>query len=213
MEQLAYERPREKLQIRGAAYLTTSELIQIIIGSGSMYVSGARLAKQVERLFAGSDWSPKDLKSIKGIGLAKSSQIIAAIELGRRITLSNKAAQAEVRERISPERIMLAMGKMRKLAVHVYFFSGSKEEVMENTYPIVKSEVLSLCVQRIVKDALEIGARSIVVAIGCRRDSLNITTTELSLIKQLHDATELISIALTTVYRANATTAERWSDL
>lgn len=82
MEQLAYQRPREKLQTRGVAYLTDVELIQIIVGSGSMYVSGARLAKRIDRHLKAHDSSVKTLQSIQGVGSAKASQIISAIELG-----------------------------------------------------------------------------------------------------------------------------------
>lgn len=213
MEQLAYERPREKLQTRGAAYVTTTELVQIIIGSGSMYVSGARLAKQATRLIENNEFSFAELCSIKGIGSAKASQLVAAIELGRRIALANKIARSKTNVLIPPERITRAIGTMRKLGIHIYFFDGSHKEVFEKSYSVCNNETLSVCVQRIAKDALEVSARSLIAAIGSKRDSLVVTTTELSLIKQLRDTAELISIIITAVYRANATVAQRWSDI
>lgn len=88
-------RPREKLIARGAAALDTSELLAIIIRSGTRACNAQELGRRVLELYG------NDLKSLygakiselisndelKGIGAAKACQILAAIELGRRIFL------------------------------------------------------------------------------------------------------------------------------
>jgi DNA repair protein RadC len=83
------DRPREKLLAKGAAALSNSELLAILINNGSKNKSAVELAKEILKL--GNDnlnelgkLSLNDFKKVKGIGEAKSIIITAALELGRR---------------------------------------------------------------------------------------------------------------------------------
>jgi DNA repair protein RadC len=83
------DRPREKLLNKGAAALSNSELLAILILNGNKEKSAVELAQDVLRL--GKDnlnelgkLSIKELIKIKGIGEAKAVAIAAALELGRR---------------------------------------------------------------------------------------------------------------------------------
>jgi len=83
------DRPREKLASKGRAALSNSELIAILLGSGSRDETAVSLA---QRLLSTVD---NDLNSLgkleleefmtfKGIGPAKAVTLIASLELGRR---------------------------------------------------------------------------------------------------------------------------------
>ena len=83
------DRPREKLLSKGSASLSDSELLAILISTGSREKSAIELAKDILKI--GKDnlnelgkLTVKDLMSIKGIGEAKAITITAALELGRR---------------------------------------------------------------------------------------------------------------------------------
>lgn len=83
------DRPREKLRAKGAATLSDSELVAILLHHGTREKSAVELAKDVLRL--GKDnlgelgkITVKELTRIKGIGEAKAITIVAALELGRR---------------------------------------------------------------------------------------------------------------------------------
>jgi DNA repair protein RadC len=84
------DRPREKMVQKGAAALTDSELLAILIGSGSRNESAVDLAK---RIMSACQHNINELarKSIvdlcrdfKGIGEAKAISIAASLELGKR---------------------------------------------------------------------------------------------------------------------------------
>lgn len=208
MEQLAYERPREKLQNRGSTYLTTVELIQIIIGYGSAQVSAARLAKQVDTCLNEQAVSLEMLRAINGIGVAKASQIMAALELGRRVAEYPRTTKTLV----NPVRIKKAISKHRSLAVLAYFFDGAASEVGERHYSF-KNQSASLNAKLVAKDSITLSARSVIIVLGSKRDSLETTTKELDTIKYLRDALKVLSIKIQIVYRANAATLESWVDL
>lgn len=84
------DRPREKMISKGRQSLTDSELLAIILGSGSVGESAVELAKRIlhehhNNLNELGKISIKELvKRYKGVGEAKAINIIAALELGRR---------------------------------------------------------------------------------------------------------------------------------
>ena len=83
------DRPREKLLVKGAAALSDSELLAILINNGNKEDSAVSLAKKVLQLGGNNlnelgKLSLKEFQQIKGIGEAKAITIAAALELGRR---------------------------------------------------------------------------------------------------------------------------------
>jgi len=83
------DRPREKLLTKGAAALSNSELLAILINNGSKNRSAVELAKEILKLGSNNlnelgKLTLKELQHVKGIGVAKAITIAAALELGRR---------------------------------------------------------------------------------------------------------------------------------
>ncbi len=83
------DRPREKLLTKGAAVLSDSELLAILINNGHREKSAVEIAKEILKLGGNNlnelgKLSLKELQKIKGIGEAKAITIAAALELGRR---------------------------------------------------------------------------------------------------------------------------------
>lgn len=90
----ADDRPREKMITKGKGSLSNAELIAILIGSGPGGQSAVELARQVlsavsDNLYDLSKLSIEELKQHKGIGEAKAVSIMAALELGRRWSLTS----------------------------------------------------------------------------------------------------------------------------
>lgn len=97
----ADDRPREKLVNKGKGALSNAELIAILIGSGCGELSAVELARQVlnavgDNLYDLSKLSIDELKQHKGIGEAKAVSIAAALELGRRWTLTSPEARKSI---------------------------------------------------------------------------------------------------------------------
>ena len=83
------DRPRERLAELGAAALSNSELIAILLGTGVQGTNVVELANQmIQRFGSLSDLaraSVADLRRVKGIGLAKAVQLAAAFGLASRL--------------------------------------------------------------------------------------------------------------------------------
>ena len=101
------DRPREKLLQKGKHMLSESELIAILVRSGTkkndaLQVSKELLGKVQNDLNALSKLSVKDMLSlkVKGIGETKAITIVAALELGRR----RQSSEVKDKEKITSSR-------------------------------------------------------------------------------------------------------------
>src|SRR5512139_2849548 len=90
------ERPRERLMAHGAKSLSTAELIAILLGTGQGpgKLSAVGLGQHIlhklgehqrDSLAVLRDVSAQELIQIPGVGVAKATTIVAAIELGKRV--------------------------------------------------------------------------------------------------------------------------------
>lgn len=89
------EKPREKLINFGIKSLSNTELLSILLRTGSkeesVNVLSNRILKEIGSLNKLKNTSINRLNKIKGIKNAKSSTIVAAFELGRRAFKENQA--------------------------------------------------------------------------------------------------------------------------
>ncbi|HHT9112443.1 MAG: DNA repair protein RadC [Planctomycetes bacterium] len=80
------ERPREKLQQKGAEALSDIELLAILLGSGTKGHDVMTIAESILKSLDGGKGhaSLEELQKIEGVGLAKATLIAAALEFARR---------------------------------------------------------------------------------------------------------------------------------
>lgn len=80
------EKPRERMLIKGPAALKDWELTALLLGSGTSGRDVKELAQELVELMdrRNNRLSLEDLQTVKGIGHAKASVLLAAMELARR---------------------------------------------------------------------------------------------------------------------------------
>lgn len=80
------DRPREKLLRKGAAALSDQELLAVLLGTGARGLDVLKLAGKLARLIdeKGLSVTADDLARFEGVGDAKATLILAAIEFARR---------------------------------------------------------------------------------------------------------------------------------
>jgi DNA repair protein RadC len=96
------DRPRERLLALGAAALTSAELLAILIGTGTSgasapEVAAALLAQGGPDLARLAGRSAAELAAVQGIGHAKATRIVAALELGRRLLEEGRPDRTRIR--------------------------------------------------------------------------------------------------------------------
>jgi DNA repair protein RadC len=94
------DRPREKLGRLGPPALGDEELLAIVIGSGSAGTSALALAHTLLTGFGGLHGllrtSRDDLLRVKGLGEARAAQVLAALEIGRRVLAARPAERLQI---------------------------------------------------------------------------------------------------------------------
>jgi len=106
------ERPRERLRAAGAGPLTNAELLAIMLRTGGNGENVVALGQRVLSQFGGVTGMARvsfaELCGVKGIGGAKAAQVLAGIELGRRIVSASPEALPYVRCSDDIERLLRA---------------------------------------------------------------------------------------------------------
>jgi len=96
------ERPREKVLANGIQHLSDSELLAILLGSGTRNMTAVELARQIllqsgNSLHELGRQNINDLVKIKGVGPAKGITLLAAMELGRRRAATRHADKIPIK--------------------------------------------------------------------------------------------------------------------
>lgn len=154
------ERPREKLERFGAQSLTDSEILALFFATGRKGVSVIDMARELIEKFGSlkelSRAEPQELQTIKGIGPAKSAQLAAVFEFGRRLARESFKAMPisspqDVYDLLGPEMRGLAQESVRVVLLNhrkeliktSEIFLGTKNECFASPPEILKSAIIN----------------------------------------------------------------------
>ena len=162
------ERPRERLREQGARSLSSAELLAILlrvgVGSESAVAMATRILSDLQGVEGLARVSYDDLCSIRGLGEAKAAQVLAALELGRRIATTTPddrvtiSSAQDVRNLLHSDMAFLAQEHLRVLLLSTRNQVLSVVEVYNGT--VDKSQVR---VAEVFRDAIRANAPSIIV--------------------------------------------------
>lgn len=189
-------RPREKLQARGAEALSDYELLMAIIGSGTQYADVTKLAREVQKLLKekGSELAYEDLLSVKSLGPAKATNIMAGFELWRR--------QFEVSERPiidSPEKVVEQLNDIRDKKQEYFVcltLDGANRLIAKRIITIGTLTSSLVHPREVFAEAITDRAASIIVAHNHPSGSLNPSTADLEVTERMQQSAKLLGINL-----------------
>ena len=155
------ERPRERLKNIGVDNLSNTELMSIILKSGTVNKNVTELATELLNSYTLSDLkniSINGLKKIKGIGEVKAIELLATIELGKRIFIQNEKT---LETYTNPKDIW----EKTK-----YLFKDIKQEYFDNKQRLIEKKLLFIGTvnqsvvhpREIFKEAYRLSASSII---------------------------------------------------
>ena len=84
------DRPREKMLLYGARALSNSDLLALVIGSGTRHTSATVIARTIltgltDGLVSLQESTIEELAQFPGVGTVTATKILAAMELGKRL--------------------------------------------------------------------------------------------------------------------------------
>lgn len=129
------ERPRERLLNVGASSLSNEELLSIILKTGTKNISvkdlSRKILNEIKDISNLKDMTYNKLIKIKGIGTVKAIEILASLELGRRVYYKN------VKQKVKLNNTTLVFEQFKNLFIN---------ETQENFYALylnTKTELIS----------------------------------------------------------------------
>lgn len=160
------ERPRERLKEVGSNNLTNIELLSIILKTGTKNINVKDLSIELLNnydLIDLKDISINDLIKIKGIGETKAIELLASIELGKRIFLkeSKKLLKLDDPVKIWESSRYLFNGKKQEYFYCYYF--NTKQELIEKKLLFIGTINSSVThIREVFKEAYKVSASYIV---------------------------------------------------
>lgn len=165
------ERPYEKLEIYGPNILSNSELLAIIIKTGTKEESSVMVAQKLlsmnnekNNLTFLQDLSIDELCKIKGIGKVKAIQIIAVCELAKRMSRPINTEKIKIRNTEDVAKLLMNELRYEKREIAKVIILNSKNIIMkiiDISYGGTSYAVLEP--KEVLLDAIKIGAPKIIL--------------------------------------------------
>lgn len=194
------EKPREKLTTFGPQELSVAELVAVLWSVGSKREDVLAMARRTVREYGeqalGTELSASKLAGAVGIPIGKAMQVVAAFELGRRYYASNAGRPVHVRNAKQAHQYLKSMGHLQKEQLRGLY--------LNSRYQVIRDEVISIGSltsnivhpREVFQPAIEQGAAAVIIAHNHPSGSLQPTTADLEVTRQLSAAGEILGIEL-----------------
>lgn len=194
------DRPREKLINKGSSVLSHAELIAILIRTGTKKESAVDLAKRIldyvkNNLSGLVRMSVKELCQFPGMGKTKAVTILAALELGARIS----KAEALSKQQVTDSRTMYDFLKPRMAYLpheefRVVYLNRANKVIGEKQISIGGVTGTVADPKVIFRSAIEMLASSIILAHNHPSGNLKPSKADIDLTKKMKEAGALMEI-------------------
>jgi DNA repair protein RadC len=196
------ERPREKMQKQGRASLTNSELLAILISTGTAKKSALDIAREIlhktdNDLMTLSKWSFSDFCKIDGIGEAKAITIMAALELAGRKNNSTVKQKSSIT--CSQDAYKLMKHRLEDLNYEEFWvLTLNRKNSIINEYKISEGGITATVVdqRKIFKLALDDKSTGILLFHNHPSGNRNPSESDNQLTKKLKEGGKLLDIAV-----------------
>ncbi len=195
------ERPQERLQRLGPAHLSDTELLAMLLRSGTegndVISLATRLLSEAGSLAKLTRWTDKDFRKLKGIGPVKALQLVTVMEVAKRVALQG-LGQSPLLD--SPEAIVsqmrpLAMGlAVEKFWVLCLDRKNRLQRCVEATSGIAHSALVHP--REVFRIAIQEAASAIVCAHNHPSGDPAPSSADLRATRQLREASEAVQIPL-----------------
>ncbi|MDM5334662.1 DNA repair protein RadC [Ureibacillus composti] len=195
------DRPRERLIRQGAQSLSNQELIAILLRTGTKQESVLTLANRVlnyfEKLHELKHATLEEIISIKGIGEAKAVQLLAAIELGRRLSQKQVDSRYTIRSpKDAADYLIPEMSSLRQEHFVVLFLNVKNQILHKQTIFIGSLNSSIVHPREIFREAVKRSAASIICAHNHPSGVPTPSPEDIEVTKRLLEAGFIIGIEL-----------------
>lgn len=195
------ERPRERLAQLGEGALSTAELLAIILRTG---VGGESALRMAERLVSTYDGLPglarasfSELRAERGLGPAKTAQLKAALELGRRLLLASPEDRLTIHSPSDVAQLLMAeMAHLEQENFRVLYLDTRNRLLGSDTVYVGSLNASHIRVAEVFRDAVRRNCAGLIVAHNHPSGDPSPSREDVEVTRQLIAAGDLLSIEL-----------------
>lgn len=194
------ERPRERLTKLGPSALSASELIAIILGTGTKQENVLQLSERVLAHFGGlnglSKATPAQLERIHGLGKAKIANLLATLELGRRLVVASPDERPVIKTAADAAHLVMDMNTLEQEHVRLILLDASNRVIALPTVYIGTVNTAVLRIAEVYREAIARNAPAMVIAHNHPSGDPSPSPEDVQLTRRLVDAGKLLDIVL-----------------
>jgi len=198
---VAEERPQERLEREGAAALSDTELLAMLLRSGTQGMDvlslAARLIEEAGSLAGLTEWLEDDFRRFKGVGRVKALQLLTVMEVAKRILRQSHgiSPRIESAERAAAYLAPLAVG-LRVEKFWVLSLNARQHLIRCRELSSGTSQGTPAHPREIFRIGIRDGASAIVVAHNHPSGDPTASPEDLRLTSQLSEAARALEIPL-----------------
>ncbi len=195
------ERPRERLARVGPQALSSAELLAIILRTG---VKGENVVTMASRLLAQygglAGLSRADLAQLgqeHGLGPAKASQLLAALELGRRLMAESPEERFQIRAPQDAANLLIPLIGHQEQEHFVVLYLDTRNRVMDREVLYKGSLNTSLVrIAEVFRGAIRRNCAAIIVAHNHPSGDPSPSPEDVALTRRLVEAGKLVEVEM-----------------
>lgn len=191
----AADRPREKLQAKGAEALSDFELLEVVIGNGGRTTDVGTIARQIQKsLQKGvSTLNYESLMHVHGVSTATACKLLAALELARRHLIKDVEPLKTIDSIIA--RLDDIRSKQQEYVICMSL-DGGQRLIAQRTVTIGTLDTVIAHPREVFADAIADRAASVIIAHNHPTGSITPSQKDINLTQQLVAAGQLLGIHL-----------------
>ncbi len=193
------DKPREKLLAHGPAELSSSDLLALILGSGTVKEDVMSMSARVLKDYGEALLSRTDAKAMSedlGLPLVKCMQIIAAGELGRRFFHRNGSGAATIRTAADVFEYAVSMRTLPKEHLRGLYLNSHYQVVHDELLSIGTIDASIIHPREVFKPALQYSAAAVILVHNHPSGVTTPSDADRAVTEQLREAGSLLCIDL-----------------
>lgn len=195
----ASERPRERLEHYGAGALSTAELLAIILRTGvggeSVLNLAARLLAKYNGLIGLARASFGELCAEKGLGMAKTAQLKAALELGRRLLIASPEDRPQVKSPADAANLlMLEMNLLEQEHLRTILLDSRNHVLAVPTIYVGSLNANVVRVGELFREAIKLNCAALIVVHNHPSGDPTPSPEDVAVTRQIAEAGRLLGV-------------------